>query len=199
MLRLVLPAVLALAQLGLAHLALGRAAGAQSPPPSPQLEDRFGGWGIQCTIDPVALYPSCVVSIEQVMQSASDTTSLVAPTTSTVAVQLSDASGEPQLLVRSANAAQRVGVRFDERIGRYLECRTGVCVADAAAVVNALRDTSGQVSSVYLWLGVAREPWLRFSGIGLLEALDCRRKFHAATAAGRVTPATSRLLNCQSL
>jgi hypothetical protein len=181
-------------------LALAHPAAAQGPPPAPQLEDRFGGWAIQCTIDAVALFPSCVVSAEQTLQTAADSGTLVAPATSTVAVQLSDASGEPQLLVRSATPAQRVGVRFDERIGRYLECRAGgICTADAAAVVNALRDSSGQVSSVYLWLGVAREPWLRFSGIGLLEALDCRRKFFGAAAAGRITPTTSRLLNCQGL
>jgi len=180
-------------------LALAAPAAAQAPPPSPQLEDRFGGWSMQCTIDPVALFPSCVVATEQVMQSASETSSLIAATATTVAVQLSDASGEPLLLVRSATAAPRIGVRFDERVGRYLECRTGLCAADAAAVVNALREASGQVSSVYLWLGAVRDPWLRFSGIGLLEALDCRRKFHAAAAAGRVTPVMSRLLNCQSL
>jgi hypothetical protein len=177
---------------------LERPAAAQAPPPAPQLEDRFGGWAIHCTIDPVALFPSCVVSTEQVMQTASDASSLVAPTTSTVAMQLTDASGQPQLVVRSASPAPRVGVRFDERIGRYLECRAGVCMADAAAVADALRDASRQVSSVYLWLGQVREPWLRFSGTGLLEALDCRLEFHAA-AAGRVTPATSRPLSCQAL
>jgi hypothetical protein len=182
-------------------LALTRPASAQPPPPAPQLEDRFGGWAIQCTIDAVALFPSCVVSTEQAVLATADSgSSLAAPAGTTVAVQLSDASGEPQLLVRPAGAAPRVGVRFDERIGRYLECRTGVCAADAGAVVDALRDTGGgQVSSVYLWLGVVREPWLRFSGIGLTEALDCRRKFLAAAAAGRITPATSRLLNCRSL
>jgi len=181
-------------------LALAAPAAAQPPPPTPQLEDRFGGWVIQCTIDAVALFPSCVVSVEQAISSAADSGSLVAPTAATIALQLSDVSGEPQLLLRSATAAPRVGVRFDERIGRYLECRAGgVCTADAAAVVNALRDTSGQVSSVYLWLGVVREPWLRVSGIGLLEALDCRRKFFAAAAAGRITPVTSRLLTCQGL
>ena len=184
----------------IAILAFAHAAAAQGPPPAPQLEDRFGGWAIQCTMDAVALFPSCVVSTEQALQTASESGSVVAPASSTITVQLTDASGEPQLLVRSATPAPRVGVRFDERIGRYLECRTGgICTADAAAVVNALRDTSGQVSSVYLWLGLVREPWLRVSGIGLLEALDCRRKFHGAAAAGRITAATSRLLNCQAL
>jgi hypothetical protein len=117
--RVLLVAILVLARLAFGPLGLERPAAAQAPPPAPQLEDRFGGWAIHCTIDPVALFPSCVVSTEQ-------------------------------------------------------------------------------VSSVYLWLGQVREPWLRFSGIGLLEALDCRLKFHAA-AASRVTPATSRLLSCQAL
>jgi hypothetical protein len=182
-------------------IALAWPAAAQPPPPAPQLEDRFGGWVIQCTIDAVALFPSCVVTAEQAIQSTADSgSSLAAASRATIAVQLSDASGEPQLLVRATTAAPRVGVRFDERIGRYLECSTGgVCAADGAAVVNALRDASGQVSSVYLWLGVVREPWLRVSGIGLTEALDCRRKFFAAAAAGRITPVTSRMLTCQGL
>jgi hypothetical protein len=187
--------------LGLAGLLdLADSAAAQPPPPAPQLEDRFGGWAIQCTIDAVALFPSCIVSAEQTVQASADSGSSLASTASaTVAVQLSDASGEPQIVVRSAGSAARVGVRFDERIGRYLECRTGVCEADAAAVFDALRDGSNPVTSVYLWLGVVREPWLRFSGIGLTEALDCRRKFIAAAAAGRITGATSRMLTCRTL
>jgi hypothetical protein len=101
---------------------LASPAAAQALPPAPQLEDRFGAWAVQCTLDAVALYPTCAVSGGAGV-----------------------AGDRRQLQLRRAHdddrrrrdrclgrAAARGAGRGGARVGRYLECRGGVCADEAA-------------------------------------------------------------------